>query len=285
MNLPSAALLFVLLAVPARLEAQTASSQRLNTQGYRLYKRGKLARAKAKFGQALQKDATNLLAGYNLACTLCRLGKPTQAEPYLRFVLRGDARGKFSKQMSTDADLKALRAKGAVKRMIDRAGLSDTDHALITRALAASKPNHDPSGETPLLTTDLDGDGKLEAIWWVENHALSLDTQLIAVTQGAGRLKVTPIRILSDYIDGGSLIAAGKGLGLLVSSFAASHNSSEFYSLVQVDKGEVKVVWDHSTSLEVTCLQDDCKGHSDSNDQIDFTLVNLDRCSTSARAR
>jgi tetratricopeptide (TPR) repeat protein len=96
------AALFLLIATPARIEAQAPRSRRLNTQGYRLHKRGELARAKVKFEQALRADSANLLAGYNLGCTLCRLGQLKEAEAYLRFVLRGETGGKFARRMATD---------------------------------------------------------------------------------------------------------------------------------------------------------------------------------------
>jgi hypothetical protein len=251
-------------------------SKRLNAEGFRHYKQGQLDAAKAKFEQAFRESPANLQAGFNLACTLALQGKPAEATPYLEYIVRSDRGGQFAGKMRQDPDLKVLRDQGTVEAILSRGGLSEKDHRRITKALAVAGTNTQLPPEEDVLTTDLDKDGNWEAFWWIHGLQLSVESEVVAVTKSAKGVKVAPLSLLPAYVDDGHLVASSRELGLFVSAFAASHNTTEHYLLVRVHDGEVSVVWEDSSSLEVTCLGDDCGSGADHNDQMQLTLINLD---------
>lgn len=266
----------ILLLLASPVAAAPASSKQLNTEGFRAYQRGDFAAAKDKFEQAIEADSTNLQATYNLACTLARQGQGETAKAYLRYLVRRDPRGKLIRKMKQDPDLQRLRDDGSLAALVARGGLAEKAHRRIAKALAAGAKASLPPGEDVLIT-DLDQDGDPEAFWWNSQLDLALATDVVAVRRGTtGGLEVTPLGLLPGYVEDGSLLASAPGFGLLVSAFAASHNSTEYYLVVRVEHGKISVVWENSTSLESTCLSDDCEGAEDSDDQIGFTFMNLD---------
>ena len=263
--------------IPGEAHAETPQgSKRLGTEGLRHDPQGSLDSARKKFEAALQADPTHLQAGYDLACTLALQREDARATLYLEYVVRHDRAGQFTARMQRDPDLRTLRDRGTVAAILSRSGLSEQVHERIAKALAAAETKTKRPAEEDVLTTDLDEDGHWEAFWWIHGLDLSIPSELVAVTRRGHGLKVTPLALPPGYIEDGSLLTSSKELGLLVSAFAASHNSSEFFVLVRVHQGEVSVVWEQSTSLESTCLSDDCESAEDSNDQIDFTFMNLD---------
>jgi hypothetical protein len=173
-------------------------------------------------------------------------------------------------------DLRSLQEDGSLAALIARGGLTGPDHQRLVKALDADRKAPLPPGEDVLMT-DLDRDGQPEAFWWNSQPDLALPTDVVAVQRRpTGALEVTPLGLLPGYIEDGSLLASAPGLGLLVSSFTASHNSTECFLVVRVAHGRVTLVWEDTTSLESTCLSDDCAGDEDSDDQMSFTFMNLD---------
>ena len=119
-------LLCLLWALPAFSEPSKEPSKELNTAGFRLYQAGQYAQALEKFQAAVQADAHNALAQYNVAATLGVLrkqGKVCSYEAYRSTILQYLTQAvkldsRRLKRAKEDADFDGIRDTVGWQRLV-----------------------------------------------------------------------------------------------------------------------------------------------------------------------
>ncbi len=132
---------------------EAAESRRLNTLGVRALSANELAAARAHFEQALAFDPGHVLARYNLACALARLGLPRHAWHQLEPVLTRPppaVRTERRARALVDPDLTSLRHLPEFRALVGEVPTTTpVPSAAGSVAPGVASPRPPPSGGSP----------------------------------------------------------------------------------------------------------------------------------------
>ncbi len=176
-------LLFLLLTATALLATDRAKAEALNSEGFALYKKGKIEAAYDKFKAALRADETYAQAAFNRLCMVSCLYETHTCELNLYISELGREVERFvgkhpnwRQKVATDSDLTTVRETFGFQRAIGRNPKVDSDLVLILEAVAWYGPA--PGAYGPMSKVNFSGG-------YVTVHSLDILSEPIGWKVGA----------------------------------------------------------------------------------------------------